>query len=252
MLFIAIFKKNLIIRKRYLINSIIGIAIMLFLFLLIFLGYSSLAPNLLTTDSTTSLVVGYVAWVLALSAFQTVTELISDEIKQGTLPSLYLSKYSFSTILISSILSGFVTDIIMFALMLFLSSAISGITISVNYIVILPLLIAFCLPFWGIGLITSGLTMLAKRTDALIQLLSFLFMGLLLLPKDSLVSIIAIPGGSGLFYLNKMIATESYSFLDFRIWINLFLPGLIYFAIGLVIFRVCEKIAVKNGTLGNY
>ena len=112
-------KKDLIMHKRYLLNSVVGILIIMFMFALIYLGIGSIGGNFMSENSIPALVVSYLTWVLAISAFQTAADFIITESIEGTIQTLYQSRFSFLGLVMRRIISGAISDMVLFFMLMF-------------------------------------------------------------------------------------------------------------------------------------
>ncbi|MGI5854512.1 MAG: ABC transporter permease, partial [Bacillota bacterium] len=125
LLFKQLAKKSWIEFRRYFFNSMGGIITLYVVFLVIFMGYKGIAgaagPDLGT--SIEGILVGYVLWFLALSAYQDVAYSIQNEARQGTLEQLYMSVHNFGWVIglqqiVNAFYSLLVASVLTFFLML--------------------------------------------------------------------------------------------------------------------------------------
>ena len=172
-------KKDLIMHKRYLLNSVVGILIIMFMFALIYLGIGSIGGNFMSENSIPALVVSYLTWVLAISAFQTAADFIITESIEGTIQTLYQSRFSFLGLVMRRIISGAISDMVLFFMLMFFCSLITGVKLNIDISFLAVVVLISFGAYWGLGLVVGGLALLFKRVSSLSQLLSFAFMGVM-------------------------------------------------------------------------
>ena len=83
--------------------------------------------------------------------------------------------------------------------------------------------------YWGLGLVVGGLALLFKRVSSLSQLLSFAFMGVMVLPIDKINQVAFLPGGAGRYFLNNIVVNHArICQIPIYEWAYLIIPNIIY------------------------
>ena len=246
-------KKDLIMHKRYLLNSVVGILIIMFMFALIYLGIGSIGGNFMSENSIPALVVSYLTWVLAISAFQTAADFIITESIEGTIQTLYQSRFSFLGLVMRRIISGAISDMVLFFMLMFFCSLITGVKLNIDISFLAVVVLISFEAYWGLGLVVGGLALLFKRVSSLSQLLSFAFMGVMVLPIDKINQVAFLPGGAGRYFLNNIVVNHArICQIPIYEWAYLIIPNIIYLALGMIAFKLMLNKAVKNGTIGHF
>ena len=91
---------NLAHMRRYFLNTILSLAVMVLFFYGMFYGISLFVSAPLAGENLSSLVLGFVVWTFLLGILQGIAEDIQREAVQGTLEQLAMSKYGLMTILL--------------------------------------------------------------------------------------------------------------------------------------------------------
>lgn len=253
-LFKSFFKKEYILFKRYFFNGIGGLITIYIIFLLLLWGYKGLAggsPNF--GQKVEGLVVGYTLWMLALITYQDISGTIFTECREGTLEQLYMGAYPFRWILIMHTLSTLIFNIILVAGTLVLTMFTTGRFLNIDILSLTPIILLTLLCFYGIGLIAGGLTLIFKKIQNFLQIIQFALIGFIAAPIDELPWAKFLPGALGSNMINKIMVKE-YSIVDFSIYqlIELAAIGVLYLVLGSIVYKICERKAMKKGVLGHY
>lgn len=253
LLFKQLAKKSWIEFRRYFFNSMGGIITLYVVFLVIFMGYKGIAgaagPDLGT--SIEGILVGYVLWFLALSAYQDVAYSIQNEARQGTLEQLYMSVHNFGWVIgLQQIVNAFYSLLVASVLTFFLMLT-TGKWLTIDMLSLLPLLILELICFAGVGFALGGLMLIFKRIDSYMQIVQFVLIFFVAAPAKSFMKL--MPGTWGAHLIQKVI-NGGEGLLEFA-WQDLLLAvviSLAYLLLGVVIYRICERKAMQAGTLGHY
>jgi len=101
-LFRAELKRSWALIKAYPVDQVASVVILAFLFYMLFLGANYVAGGIpLGGGRIESIFIGYVAWLLMMTNYQSVSRSIRDESTQGTLMQLLTSPYSTRQILLT-------------------------------------------------------------------------------------------------------------------------------------------------------
>jgi len=103
---------------------------------------------------------------------------------------------------------------------------------------------------WGLGFAIGAATIIYKKTSNFTNLIQFLVLSLIVLPSYPLNLYSFLPISPSAMTINKVFASgleASWSWIGF-----LYLHGLIYLILGMVVFKRGEQYARDKGTLGQY
>ena len=249
-MFVEFLKKQIFLVKRYILDSVAGFVIIGFLFVLIYLGYGVTTNNYFAQDGKEALIISYIFWVLSISAFQTVADSIIEESREGTIQTLFMSKHNIVYLMIMRTLAGAVLDMILIYIMLFFCCLVTNTFFHINIIVLTLILAVSFTGFWGIGFLIGGVAILHRKVENLSQILTFLFMGIMIIPLNASRILMLIPGVAGRQFLNLLITEGGLQSLDVTDYV-LFSGGNLFLMIaGIVWFERCIKRAMDKGCIG--
>lgn len=193
------------------------------------------------------MLIGYVAWIYAISAISNITNAMRTELMQGTLykkiSSKYPLQYLFGGLFISSILLETLTIIVV----VITSKVVWSIQISFHPQFIVPIIIQ-SLGMYGIGLMIAGFTVYYKRIGSIV----FLIQTALLFVTDTVPTNSAILNVTKIIpltncndILKKIVFGESYS----GHMLILILTSAIWLLVGIGVFEFMNKCAKRKGNL---
>jgi len=254
-LFLAELRRAWIQFRRYSMESIGGIIILTIFFYALFLSVRYIAgPNLQLGDRLDSIIIGYVLWSLVVFILADISGNLQLEAQTGTLEQLFLSRYGAIPVFLIRTLANLVFQLFIMLTILFIIMALTGSRLSFSPALILPL-ITVLMGAYGISFAVGSLALLFKRTQQLLAIFQF---GLLFLmaapietwkpPLNLLGKLLPMTPGAGL--LRALIARNES--LNFSLLSIAFINGAIYFALGLILFRLAEKTAKQRGMLSGY
>ncbi|MDG5758560.1 ABC transporter [Natronococcus sp. A-GB1] len=250
----ALVRRDLLIMRRYPLNTAGAVLGLYALFLLVYVGGRSLVgPSF--GETLGALIVGFFLFVMANASYQSLAGLFATEAKWGTLEQLYLSPIGFGPIAVllslSSLLVTFSVGFAMLALMLLTT----GESISLDLLSIVPIVVLTLLSTIGLGLLFGGATVRYKNVSAVFGLVKF-----------ALVACIALGPASTEFVVLKLLPLTQGSYLlqrvmneGVRLWeleptelSVLAVVGITYFVLGYALFRYCTDRARAAGVMGHY
>ena len=250
-------RKGLIITWTYKFNWFVGAFMLSFIFVGIgfFMGDGELERERLAPA-----LLGYLIWFYALEAISNMSWTLREETNTGTLEQMCMSPLSPGLLMIGRTFSTLLSTSVMVAL--------AGISLMLLLDISLPLRIeavpAFMLTMaglYGFGYIIGGLTLIFKHTESFANLIqnALLFLNGAFLPVDRLppaleAIALLLPSTQGIIVLRRIILDNASLA---AVWndgslIYLVLHSVVFFLGGLMIFRYCEHIARKRGSLGQY
>lgn len=217
------------------------------LLLIIFLSMrNEEAIEVLGVDYASIFIIYIVAWII-LNSFSKMSELITKENREGTLEILYTSPYGFVKILFSNIIISVLICIVLLLLLFVINNFVTGVLQNVNFFQLIMVITIGIFSLYGLGLIIAGITLLTKEIDTLLFILKFI-VAYLILSFDSVL----IPFSMGKNMIADIVLNGSLASDEMLLnFVLLFLNSLIYFIIGLIVYKCIEKIALKKGCIGN-
>ncbi|AFY57742.1 ABC-type polysaccharide/polyol phosphate export systems, permease component [Rivularia sp. PCC 7116] len=241
--------------RRYPIESISQIVIVSTIFYGLFLGAGYIVgSNLQLGDRLDSIVVGYVLWILVNFVMTNIAGKIQYEAQTGTLEQLFLSRYSAVKVFLMRGLAYLTLEILKIILIIFIIIALTGSSLYFPPVLVLPF-ICVLLGAYGFAFIIGSLALILKRVQQLIPLLLFPLLFLLTIPTETwtgnpklFAQLIPMTPGAGLLR-DLMARGEALNLATLSI---AFINGIIYFTIGLLLFRFAEKEAKRKGILSGY
>ena len=231
-------------------NKIKLIIVILFntiLLLIFFLGMKSEdAMETLGIDYATIFIIYIIIWII-MSSFSKMSELITTENKEGTLEILYTSPYGFIKILFSNIIINIFICVLLLLLLFILNNSITGILNNANFFQLTFVITIGMFSLYGIGLIIAGITLLTKEIDMILFVVKIVA-AYLIMTYDS----IFIPFTEAKNLITDIILNGSIDQSKIGPSIlTLILNSLLYFILGVIVYKVIEKQALKRGSIGN-
>lgn len=250
----AVVQRDFLVLRRYLFNLVSGLVSLYILFLIVFFGAQRLGGTDVAYGNTLDgIVVGFVVWSFAITAFSELAWGITDEAKNGTLEQLFLSPLGYSWIGVGSMIMSFLQFCVGHGLLLLLMMVTSGRWLSIDLVSVLPVLFLTVIGVYGIGFIMAGLALVFKRIESVFQLLQFVFIAFLTIPLDQFSWAGLLPLAYGNHLLFRIMVEEE------RIWqfaatdhLTLVVSGFGYLTLGILAFRCFEHLSRVRGTLGHY
>ncbi len=249
-IFFSVFKKRFLMLRRYYLNTIMQIGGVFILFILVFFGLRSFEAG---TETLKGSIVGFAMWTFAVGAYSNMSWGLLQEARDGTLEQLYLTPSTFRRISGYKVLASFVFQFVVFLIFLIIMMVTTGQYLYLNPGIVLLVGLTL-LSVYGLGYIMGGLSLVYKKVQAANQILMFLFILFLVLPRITDHAIIYfVPISWGNHLLNKMMV-DGLTLLDFTLmdYSILLLNSFAYLIVGLIVFRFMEKTAKKRGLLGHY
>lgn len=116
------------------------------------------------------LILGYLAWMYAIAAISTMSQIISGELRQGTFYKKYNSKYPLQLLMFARLVASLLIETIVTIILILLAKIIWNVNFKIHPIIVLSILIS-TLGMYGIGLIVSGLAIFYKNIGSVIFLI---------------------------------------------------------------------------------
>jgi ABC-2 type transport system permease protein len=201
-----------------------------------------------------AIVFGYVLWNLVLFTVNNISLGLQTEMQIGTIEQIFLSPFGASMILLVRAIASLTIHLVLVVSVLLVITLLTGRQLHFSISLILPL-ITVLLGAYGISFIMGALALLFKRVQQLLGLVGFVLLLLLAFPPETWsqqIRVLApimpmIPGTTIL----RSIVVRNLNLNWHELAIAL-LNGMAYLVLGLVVFRVAERRAKHQGTLGRY
>lgn len=233
----------------------------LILFALFFLAITfALGRGAFQQEQVALLLLGFVGYIFFHMQTNRLFWGLLGEMQSGTLEQMYLSPLP-SWLLTIGLQAASVVEAALSAIVLYLLIyLVAPVTMPLRWVALLPL-VALVVGSVGYSLILGGLTLLFKRLEILKDVFQFVVMifGGVFVSLDRMPGWMAtvaqfLPLTPGVEVLRKMLL-EGVSLLALSsdgtlLW--LVGSAAVYLLLGIVIFRWCERLAKRRGTLGQY
>lgn len=236
--------------KRYMFNTLASVGVMFLIFMGMFWGVKTIGGGEVTGESLDSMLVGYILWMSAMFSMQSTGNEILNESQRGTLEQLYLSPMGAYTVFFFRSLINMCFNFVFITVLLYLSMAATGRWMSVNLLFLYGMVILSTLSLVGISFMLGGMGLIHKRIQAINGIISFGLIGLMLLPTYPMTPYSFFPFVAGAAVVRNVIVNGT----SYPLWWYLFiaLNSLFYLALGLWLFRLLEKKAMKLNKMGQY
>lgn len=156
--------------------------------------------------------IGYLAWLYAVTAVSALSQLVTAEMKQGTFYRLCNAKYPLPILLGGKMVAQFVMQSGIILILLLAVVLVAKVTFPFSVMLLLAMIIS-TIGMYGIGMALAGLTIYYKKTGRIIYIvqLGLLFMTDTLPTSGMVAGITAIlPLTTCNAVMRKVIAGQSY------------------------------------------
>lgn len=254
-LFLAEFRRSWIQFIRYPFEAIGGIFITTSIFYGLFLSAKYVTGTAFQLgDRFDAIVIGYVLWTLILFIMTEVATGLQYEAQTGTLEQIFLSPYGAVLVFFMRAIASLTRQLLIIGIILFIIMGLTGSRLTFPPILILPL-ITVLMSAYGLAFMMGSLALLLKRVQQILGILQFGLLFILATPAESWTGwgqvarwTIPMTGSAGL--LRDVMAREvGLNWLELGLAV---LNGAVYLAVGLLLFRFCERQAKKQGKLSGY
>jgi ABC-2 type transport system permease protein len=245
--------RDLILLKRYLPNTLSEIVTSYAIFLMFFLGIQVVGSPERMGDNSAYLIVSMFLWFLSMSAMSGVGWEITNEATTGTLEQLYMSPVPAWVILLSRMIGSLFVNVFVLALVLFLSMLTAGRWLTFDVFTLVPLFALLLTCMLGIGFAVAGLALIYKQINSFLQIAQFGIFGLVSVPVtlSPWLELLPVVRGSSMI---REAMTDGKHLLDFATtdWLFLLMNAAVYFAAGILVYKLAERRAMARGLLGKY
>lgn len=244
--------REVILQKRYAFNTMMGFLSFIVIFLLVYYG----GMGVMGQESPVTgnqIVIGFFLFSMANIAFNAISSMIMAEAKHGMLEQLYLSPFGLTTILLARVLVVFTLAIVIGLVLLGLLLVFSGERIILHAGTFFVTLVVTIVPAVGLGLVMGGLALRFKKIKRGFQLLNLGFIALVAAPVESysVLKLLPISMGSHMLIESATNGTRLWEFPLLDIFLAV-ITGVVYFGLGLVVFRAMTYRTRTQGLLDDY
>ncbi len=238
---------------RYLPNTVSTVVTFYAIFLMFFLGIRVIGGPETTGASSEYLIVSMVLWFLALMAMQGIGWEITNEATRGTLEQLYMSPVGTWKILLSRMVGSVVVNFAIIVVVLLLNMLTAGVWLNFDLLTLAPLLFLTVVCMLGVGFMVAGLALVFKQIQAFLQIAQFIFFALVAVPVglSRWLELLPVVRGSTMI---RAAMTEGVTLAGFSAaaWALLVANTVVYFALGILLYKLAERRAMNRGLLGQY
>ncbi|WP_395338234.1 ABC transporter permease [Ningiella sp. W23] len=249
------FSRSWVLFKRYPMDALAAIFMLLFLFCGLFYGAEYLTNGTSHFgERLETMVVMYINWILVIGVFSGLSGEIQREADTGTLEQLFMARLSMPNLILVRAFANLGVNFLITILTLQIVIWVSGVELNYAAIAIVPV-IASVFAGIGLGMMTASITLLAKKAMGFIAMLQLLLIVVMVLPFESWSSTgqafgYLLPITSATSQL-KSIMAGSDATLGLPHLYSL-LSGLSYLVAGYLIFRCSVNRAKRLGNLSQY
>lgn len=241
-----------ILMVRYPLNFVSRVVTFLVLFITIFVG-GKLIGGPSFDNSVAGLLVGYYLWVMASMSHNGVANSIKAYADWGTLERHFTTPYGIWSVLLSLSLAKLIWTFVISTGILLVLMFVTGVWITVDLLTIGVLITPTIASAIGIGIAAGGFTILYKKIDSLLNLIGYVFIGLISAPAFDLGPTWLLPLAQGSALLQRTM-TEGVRFWEFapEALARLYVVAFGWFFIGFLVFTFAQRRARHLGVLGDY
>jgi ABC-2 type transport system permease protein len=251
-LLVGLSRRNLIELRRYGFDTFFQFAGIFMLFTLIFWGAKGVGgADIREGDTLPAIVVGFVVLSIVLGSFFTTSQWLTQEATLGTLEQIAISPFGLLRVLIAESVASLWFLALMTGAMLIGAEAVSGQWLHLDIVTLTPLIGLLLVQMVGLSLVVGGASVVFKRVASLANLMQFVFLALVSLPIEDYPAVRYMPIGLA----NQLIresTVHNVGLFDFNggDLLQLVLLASAYFAVGVVVFLRCERVARERGLIG--
>lgn len=245
-------KRNFTLIRRYPLNFLGSLITYLLVFLVAFYGGQQIAPDEFG-QSIDALIVGYFVLATMLRTFFSLSGMIHNEARYGTLQQLYVSPFRFSTVMVAAVVANILISVTMGVVNLLVVLFITGESLTLNLVTIVPLLSLTLLHAIGLSFFLGGFALIYKRIRSLFSIIQFFFLGFITFALTGKLWAQLLPVGQGAWMLRDAMAngTKLWEFapLEHAILLG---TSVVYLAFGYASFHLAQHVARQRGLLDDY
>lgn|GEM_PF-2786740 len=220
--------------------------------LIVSVGYFKIIKNNDLDIKTVQLIILlYFVFIMIMSAFSSIGEMIIHESKVGTIQQLIISPVGLNRIIASKIIIKMAKSILITVMALFISrfflTNISSFSIfKVFFVIVLGLL-----SLYGIGLVLAIISLFSKEINILSGILKLVFFYCIYYLDNN----VFMPFSYAKVLMENLFIKGidiSFNNYDVKFFILFFINSILYLVIGMILFKYIERYALKKGKIVGY
>ena len=253
--------REIILARRYLFEAIASLIMLYVTFMGIYFAVRKLAIGGADGTIATYQLVGFILWILAMTAIGVFSDDINNNAVIGVLEQIFLSPNGLLRYIICKALSRTLIQIVPLSVLLIIVLLSTGIRLILEPAPLLIILLLTITGFFGLGLIFGGLVLLYKRIGPV----SVMVRGVLLFVTGAIIPIDQFPANlqtaakffpmtQGLIMLRK-VTVDGTSLLELvqnGDMMLLTINSFAYLVLGLFTFKIMENLSRNKGVIGVY
>ncbi len=238
---------------RYLPNTLSLLVTFYAIFLFMLLGVRVLGDPAAADANIRYVIVANAFWFLLLLGVSSMGWEITTEATRGTLEQLYMTTTPAWYVLLTRMVATLAVNVVLIAAMVSLSMLTARQWLHLDLVAVAAILPPMLLSVVGLGFVVAGLAIVFKQIQAMLQIVQFVFMAMAFVPIAAAPALEFAPAVKGIDMARQVLAEgralSSFATVD---WVSLVASGAVYLALGLLVFRLCERRAMERGLLGHY
>lgn len=239
--------------KRYLPNTIAMVVTFYVIFLGMFAGIQLIGDPSAQDINTQYVIVNYIFWFLAMMVMNNIGWKITNEAMRGTLEQLCMSPMGIWRIMVTRLISSAGINFLIIIALLYFSMLTTGQWLNIDVVTIIPILLLTLISMFGVGFMIAGISIVLKQVQAFLQVLQFILAGLTFIPLSVAPLFAYLPFVKGVDLVrNVMIDGATFNQIGWEGFLILGFNAIFYFVLGLIIFFLCERTAMRKGLLAHY
>lgn len=223
--------------------------------IMFFVGQGSI-----TKEQVASTVIGFIVTFYAMETVSNMSWALMTEAQAGTLEQMYMSPASPQLIILGRSFASLLTATVEMGIVVIVTMLLFQVSLPFT-LDIIPILLITIIGLLGFGYFVGGLTLIFKQVGPIANILqNFLLIGngtflpVSMMPAWLGAISLAFPSTYGIVLMRRiMLDGESLMMLvndGSLMWLGA--QSVFYFFLGWGIYQVCENIARKQGSLGQY
>ncbi|MFO7545767.1 MAG: hypothetical protein R6W77_09750 [Trueperaceae bacterium] len=238
---------------RYLPNTLSLLVTFYAIFLFMLLGVRVLGDPAAADANIRYVMVANAFWFLLILGVSSMGWEITTEATRGTLEQLYMTTTPAWFVLLTRMVATLAVNVVLLAAMVALSMATARQWLNLDLVAVAAILPPMLLAVVGLGFMVAGLAIVFKQIQAMLQIVQFVFMAMAFVPIAAAPVLELAPAVKGIDMARQVLA-EGRALASFAAgdWFSLLASGVAYLALGLIVFRLCERRAMTRGLLGQY
>lgn len=243
---------QIILQKRYWLETVFGVLMLTGLFLGVFFGFAT--DSAITSEDPTAtldkLLIGFAVWMFASGCYSSASNDVNEELSNGTMEQLCIAPKRLPFMLAIKTAVHLVNAMLVFAVVLSILCIATGRSLDINYGVLILSLLLAAPSLIGVGYVVVGFILVHKKASVLQSLIFIVLIALVSLPAFPVNELAILP-----FALGASVAREAVVGTELvTLWNAMMMIGLnsvVYFTVGVYALFRCDSYARQKGTLSH-